>query len=342
MIRSASLFSGIGTQEMALHKLCSELGYKHEIVFFCEIEPTISVMFTNIHSRSKHDIHNIGDISNVHKRDIIKYRNKVDILTCSFPCQAFSIAGKRQGTCDPRGGLIYDALRVINHIQPTVVVFENVKNIKNFPKIISDIKRILSNYSVSDFVLDAGNYGSAQHRERWFGVAIRSRSHYIDPPSPIYTQKTVFDILDMRVRKRHISSDLIPYMKRKYMNLHAHPSSYGLIKLFDGVAQNYFKSGYSVHRIYSIHGKSPTLTTTNDTHYYEIGGKLTSRERWRLMGCSDHDYDVVVNTLYNLHKVSSNKLDKCDVLHAFIDRISGNAIVVECIYHVFKEIFHSV
>jgi site-specific DNA-cytosine methylase len=229
------------------------------------------------------------------------------------------------------------------YVRATIVVFENVKNIRNFPDIISDIKSTLSHYHVNDFVLDAGNYGAAQHRERWFCVAVQSScgSGTIQPPPHVPIRKTVSDVLDRRVQHRQMSNTLVPFMTPKYMDQHPHTSTYGLVKLFDGVAEGYFKSGFSVHRIYSVYGKSPTLTTTNDTHYYEIGGKLTSRERWRLMGCSDDDYDIVIGTLHDLSKVTSSEVRKTDLVNVFVDKISGNAIVVECIYELLKEIVRS-
>ena len=51
-----------------------------------------------------------------------------------------------------------------------------------------------------------------------------------------------------------------------------------------------FKTGFTLGRIYSTKGISPTLTTSNDTHFYEIKGRWTLLERWKLMGLDEDDF----------------------------------------------------
>ena len=67
------------------------------------------------------------------------------------------------------------------------------------------------------------------------------------------------------------------------------------------------------HRIYSIEGVSPTFTTSNDCHFYELEGKLTSKERWRLMGMKDDDHTKLIDS---------------GVSEGLIHKICGNGIVV--------------
>ena len=111
----ASLFSGIGGAELA----ASWLGWTN--MFHCEIQEfqrkVLEYWFPN--SISYEDIT---------KTDFKEWRGQIDILTGGFPCQPFSVAGKRKGAEDNRY-LWGEMLRAIRQIQPTWVVGENVNGI---------------------------------------------------------------------------------------------------------------------------------------------------------------------------------------------------------------------
>lgn len=108
----ASLFSGIGGAEIA----ASWLGWQN--LFHCEIQEfqrkVLAYWFPN--SISYEDIT---------KTDFKEWRGQIDVLTGGFPCQPFSVAGKRKGAEDNRY-LWREMLRAIRQIQPTWVVGENV------------------------------------------------------------------------------------------------------------------------------------------------------------------------------------------------------------------------
>lgn len=111
----ASLFSGIGGAELA----ASWIGWTN--VFHCEIQEfqrkVLEYWFPN--SISYEDIT---------KTDFTQWRGRIDVLTGGFPCQPFSVAGKRKGAEDNRY-LWGEMLRAIRQIQPTWVVGENVNGI---------------------------------------------------------------------------------------------------------------------------------------------------------------------------------------------------------------------
>lgn len=112
----ASLFSGIGGAEVA----ASMMGWQN--LFHCEIQEfprkVLDYWFPN--SESYEDIT---------KTDFTKWHGKVDVLTGGFPCQPFSLAGRRKGADDNRY-LWPQMLRAIRQIHPTWVVGENVNGIK--------------------------------------------------------------------------------------------------------------------------------------------------------------------------------------------------------------------
>lgn len=186
----ASLFSGIGGAELA----ASWLGWTN--VFHCEIQEfqrkVLEYWFPN--SISYEDIT---------KTDFKEWRGQIDILTGGFPCQPFSVAGKRKGAEDNRY-LWGEMLRAIREIQPTWVVGENVNGIlsmvqpgketkmgrtddlfdENFiyrkeqkftiEAICEDLER--AGYSVQPFVIPACAVGAPHRRDRVWIIAHRTNA----------------------------------------------------------------------------------------------------------------------------------------------------------------------
>ena len=99
---------------------------------------------------------------------------KIDILTGGFPCQSFSIAGKRRGFEDTRGTLFFEIERLARFYKPSYMVLENVKGLfshdgGNTIRVILDKLRGL-NYSVQLLLLNTVDFGIPQNRERLFFI----------------------------------------------------------------------------------------------------------------------------------------------------------------------------
>ena len=109
-----------------------------------------------------------GDIKNIIAGELPDF----DLLTAGFPCQAFSIAGKRGGFEDTRGTLIFEVFRIIAEKHPRLVLLENVKGLlshdggRTFKTIITSLAEL--GYAVEWQVLNAKNFGVPQNRERVF------------------------------------------------------------------------------------------------------------------------------------------------------------------------------
>lgn len=107
-----------------------------------------------------------------------KFRNKVEIVTGGFPCQAFSYAGKKLGLKDARGTLFYEFARAIQEVRPLICIGENVKGLLSHEKgrtlkgMISILDEIGYNV-VPVKLLKAINYRVPQKRERLILVGVR-------------------------------------------------------------------------------------------------------------------------------------------------------------------------
>jgi DNA (cytosine-5)-methyltransferase 1 len=145
-----------------------------------------------------------GDIT----KDITKkyIPNTFDILCAGFPCQAFSIAGRRSGFNDARGTLFFDIEQIIKKFNPMVVFLENVKNLISHDKgetfkIIIDILENKLGYKVYYKVLNSLTHANLpQNRERIFIVAFDpNQVNNFDKfkfPDKIKLTKTIHDILE--------------------------------------------------------------------------------------------------------------------------------------------------
>lgn len=130
-----------------------------------------------------------------------------DIIAGGFPCQAFSIAGKRQGFNDEkgRGTLFFELMRIARAKQPKVVFLENVRNLvshdngNTFRVILEELEN--AGYHVHYKVLNAKDYGNTpQNRERIYIVAFKDITDFeeFSFPSPIPLTMQLSDVIDFQ------------------------------------------------------------------------------------------------------------------------------------------------
>lgn len=137
-----------------------------------------------------------GDIKN---HNFLKFKDKVDVVTGGFPCQAFSYAGKKLGLADARGTLFYEFARVVSEVNPKICIGENVKGLLSHEngRTVQGMISILDEigYNVVPIqVLKAINYKVPQKRERLIMVGIRKDINLLyEYPLPY---KKVFNLED--------------------------------------------------------------------------------------------------------------------------------------------------
>jgi|SRR5690625_3141431 len=157
-----SLFSGIGGFEQALNKLGGTC------VFASEIDKFAAQAYETLYGHMPE-----GDITQIDAKDVPDH----DLLVGGFPCQSFSVAGKRKGFEDTRGTLFFEIARIAKEKRPKALLLENVKGLVNHDKgrtldvMIETLNEI--GYVVDFDVLNSKYFGVPQNRERIFIVAIR-------------------------------------------------------------------------------------------------------------------------------------------------------------------------
>lgn len=157
------LFAGIGGFRLGMESA------GHECVAFCEIDKFARASYKAIHNtEGEIELHDITQVTD----DEIRNIGHVDAICGGFPCQAFSIAGRRRGFEDTRGTLFFEIARFASILKPKYLFLENVKGLLNhdkgdtFETILSALDEL--GYDVEWQVLNSKDFGVPQNRERVF------------------------------------------------------------------------------------------------------------------------------------------------------------------------------
>ena len=163
------LFSGIG----GFHKGFEKAGFTFDWVGFCEIDKYASAVYRHRFPKAE----DLGDVKLIRPERHLP--GHIDLLCGGFPCQAFSVAGRRRGFNDTRGTLFFEIARILRYylqIENPIpyLVLENVKGLLSHDgrRTFSLMYKILTDlgYTVEYEVLNTRNYGIPQNRERVFIV----------------------------------------------------------------------------------------------------------------------------------------------------------------------------
>lgn len=279
------LFSGIGGFRLGLEQ------NGHECVGFCEIDKYARLSYKAIHNtEGELEYHDITTVTNDQWREL---RGNIDIIAGGFPCQSFSIAGKRAGFADEtRGTLFFEIMRAAEQIKPSLLFLENVKGLLNHDKgrtfriILQTMDEL--GYDAEWQVLNSKDFGVPQNRERVFiiGHLRGSSSREVFPIAGTNEQNDskVVGMLDLPGKDQY-------------------------------------------NRVYSIDGLSPTLTTMQGGRQEPkimIDGrirKLTPLECFRVQGYPDWAFEAAekVNSNSQLYKQAGNSVT-VNVIAAIAER----------------------
>ncbi|GAA3725588.1 DNA (cytosine-5-)-methyltransferase [Flavobacterium ginsengisoli] len=240
--------------------------------------------------------------------DITKERTKnyipkgFDILCAGFPCQAFSIAGKRGGFEDTRGTLFFDVAKIIRDKQPKAIFLENVKGLKSHDKgktletILNVLRNDLGYYVPDPEIMNAKEFGVPQNRERIYIVGFRGDLgiNSFEYPETLDEKVTFKDVKEKDVvpTKYYLSSQYLQTLKN-HKERHANKGNgfgYQIIK-DDEISNSILVGGMGRERNlvldYRITDYTPSTHIKGEVNREGIR-KMTPREWARLQGFPDH------------------------------------------------------
>ena len=194
VIKFGSDFSGIDAGVTAMSRLFKENPNKCRVKFVSDILPEAHKVMANKPDPKPEVI--FTDILERERSEEVY----VDVYVWTPPCQSFSLAGKGRGSADPRGSVLASGVKFILNKRPRVTIFENVKGLTRFPKIVKGIQKRLGSagYKLYWKVLNAADFQVPQSRERLFMVGIKAECirREFQWPEPISPKVTLSDVLD--------------------------------------------------------------------------------------------------------------------------------------------------
>lgn len=293
-LRSIDLFAGIGGIRLGFEKA---FGSDIETVFASEwdeyAQKTYSLNFKDAFPIA-------GDITKIAEADVPDF----DICLAGFPCQAFSLAGKRMGFADDykgmcRGTLFQDVVRICEYHKPKVIFCENVKGLtihdkgRTFKVITKAFEQI--GYTVHSKILNSRDFGVPQNRERIYIVCFRNDidSSGFSFPEPTDQTKCIADILEEAPisPKYYLSSVYLETLRRHKARHEAKGHGFGYeIRPLDGIAGAIVCGGMGRERNLIVderpHSMVPVTRIQGGVNQENVR-KLTPREWARLQGFPD-------------------------------------------------------
>lgn len=277
-MRFLDLFSGIGGFRLALERA------GHTCIGYVEnnapARKSYEAIFNTKGEWTRHDIREVED------REWEELKGKVDLICGGFPCQPFSITGKREGFEDSRGNLFFEIARVARITKAKFLLLENVKHLlhhengETFKNILKALDEL--GYNAEWQVLNSKDFGVPHSRERIFIIGYRRGE----------CSGQIFPI------SREVGE--LPKQKRGATK----PATYVI-----------YDRGYYKTRNVDLKLKEycDTLTCGGSPPNIVRGGKLrrvTPRECWRLQGFPDWAYNEAAEVVreYQLYIQAGNTI----------------------------------
>ncbi len=293
-LKSIDLFAGIGGIRLGFDQA---FGDDIKTVFVSEWDTSCQKTYK---ANFNDNFEIAGDITKFDEKDIPKF----DICLAGFPCQAFSIAGKRKGFRDDfkgmsRGTLFFDVARICSEHKPKVIFCENVKGLTNhdrgltFKVILGTFQQI--GYKVFWKVLNSKDFGVPQNRERVYIVAFRDdiAPENFEFPEKVDDTKCIRDIMeDAPIPSKYYLSDVYLETLKKHRAHHealGHGFGYE-VKDIDGIAGTIVCGGMGRERNLIVDNREHSMvpmTKIKGSINTEGIRKMTPREWARLQGFPD-------------------------------------------------------
>ncbi len=283
------LFAGIGGFRMAMQNLGGKCVFSSE--WDTQAQKTYLLNYGEVP---------FGDITKETTKSFIP--DDFDVLCAGFPCQAFSLAGKRLGFEETRGTLFFDVAEIIRRKRPKAFFLENVKGLlihdkgKTIQTILKVLREDLDYYVPEPQIVNAMNFGVPQHRERVYIVGFRKDQNVNEfiYPAPTDTTKTFADIKEENTvsAKYYLSTQYVKTLVAHKERHAAKGNGFGYeIIPDDGVANAIVVGGMGRERNLVIDNRLEDFTpVTNIKGEINRDGlrRMTPREWARLQGFPDN------------------------------------------------------
>lgn len=283
------LFAGIGGFRIALQNLGGKC------VFTSEWDENAKKTY-----RANFGETPFGDITKPKTKNYIP--KDFDVLCAGFPCQAFSIAGKRGGFEDTRGTLFFDVAEIIKEKKPKAIFLENVKGLKSHDKgktletILNVLRNDLGYYVPEPQIMNAKEFGVPQNRERIYIVGFRKDLN-IDTfqyPKPLGKKVTFKNVKEKKVvpTKYYLSTQYLQTLKN-HKDRHANKGNgFGYQIIADNeISNSILVGGMGRERNLVIDNRitdyTPSTHIKGEVNREGIR-KMTPREWARLQGFPDN------------------------------------------------------
>ncbi len=283
------LFAGIGGFRLAMQNLGGKCVFTSE--WDKEAQKTYRANFGEIP---------FGDITKQQVKNYIP--NNFDVLCAGFPCQAFSIAGKRGGFDDTRGTLFFDVAEIIQKHKPKAIFLENVKGLRSHDKgktletILNVLRNDLNYFVPEPQIINAKEFGVPQHRERIYIVGFRKETGVtaFEYPKPTNKKIRFADIKEKKVpaTKYFLSTQYVQTLVNHKARHEGRGNGFGYAIIpDDGIANAIVVGGMGRERNLVIDNRITDFTPTTHikgTVNREGIRKMTPREWARLQGFPDN------------------------------------------------------
>ena len=283
------LFAGIGGFRIAMQNLGGKCVFSSE--WDAQAQKTYLLNYGEVP---------FGDITKESTKSFIP--DDFDVLCAGFPCQAFSLAGKRLGFEETRGTLFFDVAEILRRKRPKAFFLENVKGLlihdkgKTIKTILKVLRDDLDYYVPDPQIVNAMNFGVPQHRERVYIVGFRKDQGVTEftYPEPTDTTKTFADIEEKETvsAKYYLSTQYIKTLiaHKKRHEAKGHGFGYEIIPN-DGVANAIVVGGMgrerNLVRDYRLKDFTPVTNIKGEVNREGIR-RMTPREWARLQGFPDN------------------------------------------------------
>ena len=282
------LFAGIGGFRLALQNLGGKCVFTSE--WDKEAQKTYKANFGEVP---------FGDITN---EEVKKYiPDNFDLLCAGFPCQAFSIAGKRGGFEDTRGTLFFDVAEIIRRKKPKAFFLENVKGLRNhnggrtLETILHVLRNDLNYFVPEPQIINAKYFGVPQQRERIYIVGFRkdTKIKEFEYPKPTKKKVTFANVKEKKVpeTKYYLSTQYVQTLINHKARHEGKGNGFGYAIIpDDGIANSIVVGGMGRERNLVIDNRITDFNPT--THIKGVVNrqgirKMTPREWARLQGFPD-------------------------------------------------------